>query len=360
MNDNLVVQIQEEAKRQERRKELISRLPRAWTGKDIMTTNFPPPRWSVNGLIPTGAILLSGIYKIGKSWLMLQLTNCVSRGQPFLGHEVNKGAVLYLALEDGPARLQRRACIMGIVLADNVTVFNSWLHGEDGIASLDAWLEDSPARLVIIDTLSRWQDEYRGTDIWARDTKRIADFKAIADKHDCTVLIVHHRSKTSREDIHQSVAGTNALQGAADASIILDKKRGEMKGKMCLLGRDIAEADIAVEFMSDICTWRAIDADPREILLTPERQAVLDTLRGLGGTAHTGAIAKAMGKSDKAVSALLTRLKDDGNIASTAYGTYTTISTLENSGSVGSSGTVGNELLSNPQLPQVPRGRMED
>jgi len=229
---------------QDHKESLLSRLPKSWNGQELMTTVFPPMKWSVANLIPTGAILLSGVFKVGKSWMMLQLADCVAHGKPFLGHETNPGAVLYLALEDGPARIQHRASIMGIVLSETVHVFNSWLPGADGLAALDAWLEETPARLVIVDTLSRWQDDFHGSDIWARDTKRIADLKAIADLHDCTVLIVHHRSKASREDIHQSVAGTNALQGAADGSIILDKKRNENTGKLSIIGRDIPESEL--------------------------------------------------------------------------------------------------------------------
>jgi DNA-binding transcriptional ArsR family regulator len=214
---------------------------------------------------------------------------------------------------------------MGIVLAENVHIYNSWLPGNDGIDSLDAWLTANPARLVTIDTLSRWQDDFHGSDIWARDTKRIADLKAIADLHDCTVLIVHHRSKASREDIHQSVAGTNALQGAADGSIILDKKRNENTGKLSIIGRDIPEGELAIEFMPDTCSWRALDIDPAELALNAERRAILEAIRELGGTAKPGQIAERLGKDRSNVSHILRKLTDEGTIASSGYGTYTTV-----------------------------------
>jgi len=307
------------------RKALLERLPKGWNGRELMNTVFPPTKWSVVNLIPTGAILLSGVFKVGKSWMMLQLADCVSRGKPFLGHETNPGGVLYLALEDGPARIKRRAGTMGITLAENVHVFNAWLPGNDGLQSLDAWLEMNPVRLIIIDTLSRWQDDFHGSDIWARDTKRIVDLKAIADLHDCTMLIVHHRSKASREDIHQSVAGTNALQGAADGSIILDKKRNENTGKLSIIGRDIPEGELAIEFMPNSCTWRALEIDPSELALNAERRAILDAIREMGGKAKPGQIAERLGKDRSNVSHILSKLVDEGAISSTAYGIYTTM-----------------------------------
>ena len=307
---------------EQRRIKLLEQLPKGWTGKEIMTTEFPPPRWAVIDLIPTGAILLSGVFKSGKSWMMLQLADAVSRGRPFLGHATNQGTVLYLALEDGPARIQRRASVMGITLAENVYVYTSWTPGLDALASLDAWLKEAPARLVIIDTLSRWPDENRDSDVWRRDTNRIAGLKTIADRYDCTVLIVHHRSKATREDLHQSVAGTNALQGAADGSIVLDRKRGENTAKLAITGRDIPEGEIALEFQPESCTWKALDIDPDELELNVQRKRVLDAIRKLGGTAQTGQIAEILGRSKSTVSELLKKLLRDGYVRSMGSGVY--------------------------------------
>lgn len=331
MNETRETSILRASKVQERKDDLLLRLPKGWTGREIMTTAFPPPRWSVIDLIPTGAILLSGIFKVGKSWLMLQLADCVSRGKPFLSRETNQGAVLYLALEDGPARIQRRAATMGIVLAENVNVFTTWPAGADGINSLDAWLEKNPVRLVIIDTLSRWQDDYHGNDIWARDTKRIADLKAVADLHDCTVLVVHHRSKQARDDIHQSVAGTNALQGAADGSLILDKKRNENTAKLSIVGRDIPEVELALEFSPNSCTWAALDIDPSILALNAERRAILDAIRELGGTARPGQLAERLGKKQPNISQLCRKLVEDGALVSHAYGVYALLNTTHSS-----------------------------
>lgn len=327
--DSFLEQIGPVAKKYEIQEKLLSQLPKGWKGHELMNTTFPPTRWAVNGLIPTGAILLSGTFKIGKSWMMLQLTDCVSRGKPFLGHETNPGVVLYLALEDGPARIQRRARTMGITLAENVYVFNAWLPGNDGLLSLDAWLDAHPVRLIIIDTLSRWHDDFHGSDIWMRDTKRIADLKGIADLHDTTVLIVHHRSKATRDDIHQSVAGTNALQGAADGSLLLDKKRSENTAKLSILGRDIQEAELALEFMPESCTWKTLDIDLSELTLNSERRLIIDMIRELGGKARTHQIAQKCNKSDSAVSLILKKLTASGLIISTSYGEYCLLNTAK-------------------------------
>jgi hypothetical protein len=158
-----------------------------------------------------------------------------------------------------------------------------------------------------------------------RDTKRIADLKAIADLHDSTVLIVHHRSKATRDDIHQSVAGTNALQGAADGSLILDKKRSENTAKLSILGRDIPEAELAIEFIPESCTWKALDYDPSEMALNQDRQAVLEVLRDMGGTGKPGQVAERLGKERSSIGHMMVKMASEGILSSIAYGTYSTV-----------------------------------
>ncbi len=336
--------VDQKSKEEQVRLGLLARLPKGWTGKEIMTTDFPPPRWAVVDLIPTGAILLSGVFKSGKSWMMLQLADVVSRGRPFLGHATNQGTVLYLALEDGPARIQRRASMMGITLAENVHIYTSWTPGPDALAALDAWIKETPVRLVIIDTLSRWPDENHDSDVWRRDTSRIAGLKTIADRYDCSILIVHHRSKASREDLHQSVAGTNALQGAADGSLVLDRKRGEDTAKLAILGRDIPEGEVALEFSQESCTWEALDIDPAEIGLTPEGREIMEKLRRFGGRAHTHEIAIAIGKKDDNTSHQLENLESRGLIAKSGYGEWSVKNTVQSVQSIQSESETLNTL----------------
>src|SRR5262249_33618279 len=69
---------------------------------------FPPLRFVLPGLIPEGASLLVSRPKLGKSWLVLDLAIATAGGLFILGFKPSPGAVLYLALEDGRRRLQRR------------------------------------------------------------------------------------------------------------------------------------------------------------------------------------------------------------------------------------------------------------
>ena len=66
----------------------------------------------IDGLLYSGAYILAGAPKIGKSFLVAQLAYHVSTGQRLWGYEVHSGTVLYLALEDDFQRIQSRMFMM--------------------------------------------------------------------------------------------------------------------------------------------------------------------------------------------------------------------------------------------------------
>jgi len=83
--------------------------PLWYTARELFEMEFPPPRWAVPGLIAQGVTLLCGKPKIGKSFLALNLGVAIAEGWKALNKiNVEKGSVLYLALEDTELRLKNR------------------------------------------------------------------------------------------------------------------------------------------------------------------------------------------------------------------------------------------------------------
>src|SRR3954464_11034615 len=128
-----------------------------WTDAELMAVDFPEPRWAVPGLLCEGLNLLAGAPKLGKSWLSLGLGAAIANGEPALNAiEVERGPVLYCALEDTGRRLQRRRRQMlaaggrAAPLLTLETACPTMTNGGDAV--LVEWLEENPhARLVIID-----------------------------------------------------------------------------------------------------------------------------------------------------------------------------------------------------------------
>jgi hypothetical protein len=79
----------------------------------LLTKDFPPLVWLVPRFIAQGQlVLLGGRPKGGKSWLVLQLVQCIDTGQPFLGKETKMAKALYIALEDGERRVYQRCQLL--------------------------------------------------------------------------------------------------------------------------------------------------------------------------------------------------------------------------------------------------------
>ena len=79
-------------------------------GDDLLADTIPPPRPIVEGLLHEGMLLFGGKSKRGNSWLMLDLALTVATGGRVWQHFPTREPqpVLYLALEDGRGRIQRR------------------------------------------------------------------------------------------------------------------------------------------------------------------------------------------------------------------------------------------------------------
>ena len=80
-----------------------------WNDAELLGVDFPEPRWAVPGLLCEGLNLLGGAPKLGKSWMSLGLGAAIATGDNALDTiQVERGPVLYCALEDTGRRLQRR------------------------------------------------------------------------------------------------------------------------------------------------------------------------------------------------------------------------------------------------------------
>src|SRR6266436_3405792 len=126
----------------------------------LVTETFEPINWAVEGMLPEGCILFAGRPKLGKSWFVLQLALAVASGENAFGHyPVNRGDILYLALEDTRRRLQSRAkqLLADSPLPSGFKIAIEWPRiDEGGAEQLELWLQHHLAtKMLIIDTFQK-------------------------------------------------------------------------------------------------------------------------------------------------------------------------------------------------------------
>ena len=208
----------------------------------LYDTDFEGQEPLIDGLLYRGAYLLAGSPKVGKSFLMAQLAYQVSTGLPLWGYKVRKTGVLYFALEDNYARLQRRLFRMfGAEAAENLYFATHCKTANSGLEDqIRSFMKEHPnTGLIIIDTLKRVREAGGADYSYSSDYDIVSRLKAVADSYKVTMVIVHHTRKLEADDKFDMISGTNGLLGAADGAFLLQKeKRTDGSAVLDVAGRD--------------------------------------------------------------------------------------------------------------------------
>lgn len=226
---------------------------------DLQHLVFPPMKWAVPEYFPEGLTVFAGRPKIGKSWMILNVALAKARGTEALGQFVDKGDVLYIALEDGPRRMQTRVNKIlgpGKAWPDNLTV----LHKLDpldagGLDTIERWIMSHPAAsLVAIDTFGKVRGSKRqNEEQYTYDYRVVGSVQELATAHNVAIILVHHVRKSDAEDVLDTVSGTTGIAGAADTVVVLG--RTDKGIRMAVRGRDVEEQDKLVEMDPDTGIW---------------------------------------------------------------------------------------------------------
>lgn len=288
---------------------------------DLIALDIAPLRWIVPDLICEGTTVIAAPPKIGKSCLVYQAAVETAVGGELFGRRVAPGSALYLALEDGARRGRDRllAALAGRTMPRGrlevrwaAPMIGKGL--EDDIAR---WLDAHPdASIVGIDTLGKVRTRGDGRqNAYQADVDDLGRLQGLFRDRRVALLIVHHARKEVGDDFLASVSGTYGVTGSADTILVVRRKRLETFGTLTVTGRDVADAEIPVEF--DGLTWHSAPAVVSEGRF--ERAEVYELIRDRGPL-FPKAIADAIGKERTAVQHLVSEMAKAGAIARTGTG----------------------------------------
>ena len=225
----------------------------------LYDTDFEGQEPLIAGLLYRGAYLLAGSPKVGKSFLMALLAYQVSTGLPLWGYKVRKAGVLYFALEDNYARLQRRLFRMfGAEAAENLYFATHCKTANSGLEDqIHSFMREHPnTGLIIIDTLKRVREVGGAEYSYSSDYDIVSRLKAVADSYKVTMVIVHHTRKLEADDKFDMIAGTNGLLGAADGGFVLSKeKRTSNAAVLDVTGRDQEDQRLHLTKNPETLVW---------------------------------------------------------------------------------------------------------
>lgn len=243
-------------------------------------------KWLAHGIFPMRSMLcLTGAPGCGKSFVALALALSIATGEPWLGTEVHKGPILYVAGEGGVGFKKRVAAWCEMYGADPAATPAHFileaanLFGTDDVTHVLRACEALPSApaLVVFDTLHRSMTG--GDENSAQDMGMVlARADRIKHETDASVLFVHHNRKDG--DVER---GSIAIRGAVDTLAMVKGEEDGPRTLSCEKQKDFDEFT-PVQFVltpqRDSCVVTLYDSalDDRPERLTSKRRAALATL----------------------------------------------------------------------------------
>ncbi len=227
-----------------------------FTSEELFDYRFEKRDFIVRNLLRPGLAVLAGSPKIGKSWMVLYLCLQAAKGEDFLNNKVKPSEVLYMALEDDPARLQNRL----MTLTDEPTArlhITTSCVGKSLSEDICAFEREHPrCRLIVIDTFQKIRKAGREMS-YSNDYSDVSRLKKLADKLGICILLVHHTRKMPDNDCMNEISGTNGIAGSADTLMVLKKeKRTSRSAVLFCTGRDIEDRELTLYLDRDTCVWQ--------------------------------------------------------------------------------------------------------
>lgn len=298
------------------------------SAKELMGLTFPDPIDIVPGVIPEGGILLVGSPKLGKTLLMLNIALAISSGGLALGtSKVDQGNVLYLALEDGQKRTQKRLGQMlngANIPSDLDFVWKCPPIGNGAEELIERWIKsvDNP-RLIVVDTIKRIRPESKTTKTqYESDYESFAPLTDLSHCYHVSLTGTHHDRKMADPDVLNTVSGTHGLTGSCDTVLVLQRTRAQREGVLWAISRDGEDRKKAL--VLEYPHWRLVGDADWEYMLTPERKDIYDIVRGICKPVGPTEVAKMISKPVGSVKLLMWKMSTDGQL-SAKDGKYSTI-----------------------------------
>jgi hypothetical protein len=179
--------------------------------------------WLIEGLLPSrGLAVLYGRWKSHKSFVALDVSMAVARGDPWAGHKVKQGAAVYVAAEGALGMRKRIAAYQARHPGDQSPFY--LIEARPGLcmrpadkdellAGIRATVGDGVEMIsmVVLDTLARMVGS---ADENNEGMRAFADnAEDISDALECLVLAVHHENAAG----DKRTRGGTSLPGAAVA-----------------------------------------------------------------------------------------------------------------------------------------------
>jgi len=274
------------------------------TATTLLAKTFAPLRCFVDEILAEGMTILGGKPKKGKSYLALDMSLSIAVGrQAFMKFPTEKAQVLYVSLEDGERRLQRRlrAIQPNITTPQGLDFLYTFPRlGDGALEALQHYAQTY--QVIIIDVIGRILPAQTPARKSLSEYQEMSDvlspIQQLAMEKNVAILIIDHLRKASVEDDGDAIMGTQSKLGSADHALIYGRKGEEKDGVLKVFGRDLEEdkfvlsmVDGHLEFLGRGELYE-VDSEQNKIISLLEEEhrpmAIPEIMKAMGinGDAH--------------------------------------------------------------------------
>lgn len=202
-------------------------------------TEITPPEPIVDKILFPGLGMLGAPAKMGKSYMVLQLTFSVASGSPFMGFEIKRpGSVLYLDLQGSKARTKQRMKAMGYErMPEGITIVYKSRKTDTGLfVQIDRWLKKTTDPvLIVVDMMEQVKgSQKKSEDAYRADNRILEPLHDISLKQNISILVCMHTRKGNKilpdDDPFNEIIGSIGQFGTADCAwMIIGKRNNDIK-----------------------------------------------------------------------------------------------------------------------------------
>ena len=246
-----------------------------YQASDFMNLRLTEAPFYIKGWLPKhGKAEIYAPPKTGKSFLCLQIADCIGSGQPILGMEVTQGVVLYLQFELGEEIMQQRlvntkADYPNVYVGTDFAIKLDTRAGKERLNKAMAAVEPD---VLILDPLYK---VISGDENDVKDVRLVLDYlDETIEAFNCSILLMHHPGK----DIARGGRGSSVIDDWVDSCIEMRKlSRNGEKLHIKLTPKLLRHSELPPE---------PIEAEMQDFVFQPYegmssvKRAVLDYLLG--------------------------------------------------------------------------------
>ena len=322
--------------RQARASPLAFAVPQTATA--LLALELPPLRLFVQDLLAEGLTLLAGKPKKGKSYLALDMCLSLAVGRAAFWHfPTETSSVLYVSLEDGPRRLQRRlhAIQPNLATPEGLAFLYAFPRlGDGALEALGYYAQQY--QVIVIDVLGRILPPQTAARKSLSEYQELTDvlgpIQQLALEKRMAIILIDHVRKASSDDIGDTIMGTQGKFGVADHALIWERKGHEKDGALTMLSRDLEEEKYILSMINGHLEFLG----KGEIYeLESEQNRIIKAMEEEGKPMNVVEVMKAMGVDASQYPRfrkMLYRLYEEDRIGRTKRGLYRVYSAIAEAG----------------------------